>query len=311
MLFQAKPQDAYIKKQQMGDVLQLQQAPYIVQSLAPVHGTESNLYYKMLEKGKLLRDPYFPVKPIAEDLSGDRVLESIPLNYRERQVKSIVDSLKMLAGNVDGFRGGISGDLQRALNIELQPNELSLIDSLSKEDQAHLIQDIQSSVLKGKYKDKINVDDILNRIKKEGDTYVYDHSEPEEEKSEIDKAIAGDSPGDEAAEEVDYADLSKPLPPGARGGPFDSDPVEEEKKHDVFVEEEPTPRDEEKYGTYSGDSAYFNAIDDELSAGNEIIGVKHDLLGSRPYFEGPQRGQYTFTASGRKTYITQPEPLSP
>ena len=94
-------------------------------------------------------------------------------------------------------------------------------------------------------------------------------------------------------------------------GKTGSDPVEEEKKHDVFVEEEPTPRDEEKYGTYSGDSAYFNAIDDELSAGNEIIGVKHDLLGSRPYFEGPQRGQYTFTASGRKTYITQPEPLSP
>ena len=304
MFFQAKPQDAYIKKQQMGDVLPLQQAPYIVQSLPPVHGTESNLYYKMLEAGKLLRDPYFPLKPIEEDLSGERVLEQIPLNYRERQVKSIVDSLKTLAGNIDGFRGGISGDLQRALNIELKPNELSLIDSLSKDDQKHMLEDIERTILKHKYADQINVDDILNRIKKEGDTYVYDHSEPEEEKSEIDKAIAGDSPGDEAAEEKQYRETDF--------GYEEVDPVEEEeKKHDVFVEEEPTPRDEEKYGTYSGDSAYFNAIDDELSAGNEIIGVKHDLLGSRPYFEGPQRGQYTFTASGRKTYITRPEPLSP
>tara|TARA_B100001013_G_scaffold342900_1_gene269661 strand:+ start:3357 stop:4319 length:963 start_codon:yes stop_codon:yes gene_type:complete len=297
--FQAKPQDARMRKQQMGDVLQLDDPPYIIQSLAPLPGKEPSLYYQMLEKGKLLRDPHFQLRPIEEDLSGERVLEKIPLDYKERQVKSIVDSLKTLASNVDGFRGGISGDLQRALNIELKPNELSLIDSLSKDDQKHMLDDVQNSILKRKYDDKINIDDILSRIKKEGDTNVYDHSEPEEKKSEIDKFIADEPPGDEKEEEeFDLSDLSKPVP----GEPEFEE--KEEKKHDIPGPPPPSASDIENiYGTYPGGQFYRNAIDDELSEGNEIIGVKPGPEGSRPVFVGPQGGQFTFTASGRKSYI--------
>ena len=282
--FQVPPQDARMQKQQMADVLQLDDPPYIIQRLASLPGKELNVYYKLLAAGKLSADPHFQLRPIEEDLSGERVLEKIPLDYKERQVKSIVDSLKTLAGNVDGFRGGISGDLQRALNIELKPNELSLIDSLSKDDQKHMLDDVQSSILKAKYDDKINIDNILSRIKKEGDTNVYDHSEPEEKKSEIDKFIADEPPGDDAGEEeeFDLGDLSKPVP----GEPeFE----EEEKKHDV----------PEALTVY--EQVVSNRVGSgELNLTNSLVRIGEDV---RDVFQKPTGGHFYIDDDGSEHYV--------
>ena len=218
------PMEQRIKKQRPDNDIKaaLNDAPYLIQSLDKPPGLEPSLYFRLLAMHKLPTDPVFPQQKITEDLSGERVLEKLPLTFKERQAAVVVSALKKLADNVDSLRGPIGTLLGEALNAPLTDEQKELINTLSKDDQKTFLDDVQRLVLKDKYEDKVSINKLLNSIS-EG---VYHRPEPEE-KSEIDKFIADEPPGDEG-EEVDYADLSKPLP-----GEPDYKEEEEEKKHDV------------------------------------------------------------------------------
>ena len=185
-------------KPQRPEPLYYQAEPYIIQRLRTPAGRDASLHERLIDAGKFSDVPVFRT---GLELPGtEGVMEVVPITHKERQVASIVASLKKLAENSASMFGGISKKLSEAINEKLSHRQSSKIDSLNKRSEQPFLEDMQKLVLSQKYKDKMNLNDVINRIGEDG---VYTPF-PEEGSDDLDAYLAGEAPPDEKEEPEPY-----------------------------------------------------------------------------------------------------------
>ena len=136
-------------KPQKPEPLYYQAEPYIIERLRTPAGRDVSLHERLIDAGKFSDVPVFRT---GLELPGtEGVWEEVPLTFRERQIASIVQSLKTLAAQAPGMFGGITKKLSQALNMGFSEAQKAKINSLKKSSEDAFIKDVQRVVLDQKY----------------------------------------------------------------------------------------------------------------------------------------------------------------